>query len=494
MCCAFALFPLASNVLRAVSVASENINLELTMDYEQYKSDVTKDIKDVIASKACQPILFVGSGFSKRYCNAPNWEDLLVQLGNECPEVKHEYAYYRQSKKTMPQIGSIFAAAYKEWAWNEGKALFPGEYFSPEYSEEIFFKYAVAQKLKDIGPDSTGSFGSPELDAEIAALKKISPHAVISTNYDQLLEPMFDEYQPIVGQQVIRHSYMSIGEIFKIHGCISDPPSLTITEADYSKFANDKKYLSAKLFTYFVEHPLIFVGYAAGDENIKNILQEIDHMLPADSGLIDNIYLLEWKSSIDPKTYPARERIIDIGDGRTIRIKGVCATSFQWVFDAFRSEAPLEKVNVKLLRSISHRVVHLVRKDAAKNTVEINFEMLSHALEHPEDFAKVFGIAAMTDPALFNLTYKYLSTSAAEELGFKGWNPFNQLIAKLRDATGFDMRASDNLFHVRTPSGTSGSIRKYSQAGVDLIRTFKDGGTLPDLTDPKVIGEKPKSA
>lgn len=460
------------------------------MDYEQYKSDIRADVSNVLSAKGCQPILFIGAGFSKRYCGTPNWEELLTALGKECPKVEHEYAYYRQSRKTLPEIGSIFAKSYKEWAWGDGRVFFPEEFFGPNIAEDIFLKYAVVQKLKNLGPDAKGSFGSPELDAEILALQAINPHAVISTNYDQILEPLFKEYAPIVGQEVIRHAYMSIGEILKIHGCVSDPFSLTLTNEDYQKFANDKKYLSAKLFTYFVEHPLVFVGYSAGDENIQAILHEIDHMLPRDVGLIDNIYIVEWRSSIALDDYPMREKLIDIGGGRAIRIKSIAASSFEWVFAAFKSEAPLEKVNVKLLRSISHRVVDLVRKDAAKNVVEINFEMLNHALEHPEDFAKVFGIAAMSDPALMNVMYPFSPTTAARELGFKDWNKLNQLIALVKDKTGYDIRASDNHFHVKIPSGANGSIRKYSQAGVDLLQAVQLGEELPDLNDPKITGDK----
>ncbi|MBS0450124.1 MAG: SIR2 family protein [Proteobacteria bacterium] len=355
-------------------------------------------------------------------------------------------------------------------------------------------KFAVSKRLEGLGPDENGSFGMAALDEEIKALKDINPHAVITTNYDRLLEPIFPEYSAIIGQQVIRHSYMSIGEIFKIHGCVSDPASLVLTNEDYSKFANDKKYLSAKLFAYFVEHPLLFIGYAAGDPNIKAILQEIDHMLPDGQGLIDNIYILQYDENTNEKSYPARDTVVDLGEGKSARIKSITANSFEWVFKAFKSEAPLEKVNVKLLRAISHRVVDMVRKDAAKNVVQINFEMLHHALEHPEDFAKVFGIAAMADPALMNIMYPFSPTQAAKKLGYEDWNYMYQLINKLKETTGYDMRESDNNYHVKIPNGAKAVIRRYSQAAVDLLQKVRDGHPLPDLSNPTVTGEKTEAA
>lgn len=343
----------------------------------------------------------------------------------------------------------------------------------------------MQKKLESLGPNSCGSFGSIELDSEISALKEISPHAVITTNYDTVLEPIFEDYQPVIGQQVIRHAYMSIGEIFKIHGCVSDPLSLVLTQEDYDRFAEDKKYLSAKLFTFFVEHPLIFIGYAAGDQNIKIILQEIDHMLPEGIELVENIYFLEWRKDINKSDYPSREKVIDIGDGRSIRINSITTNSFEWVFKAFKSEAPLEKVNVKLLRSISHRVFDLVRKDIAKNTVEVNFEMLSHAIENPGELANVYGVASINNPALLNLTHPFMPTETAIKMGYTRWQKLYTLIDQLASETGYNMRASDNKFHVNISP-----IRRYSQAAIDLLIKFRDGKALPNLSDPFVTGER----
>jgi hypothetical protein len=69
----------------------------------------------------------------------------------------------------------------------------------------------------------------------------------VTTNYDQFLELVFPEYTPIVGQQIIQAGSISVGEIFKIHGCVSDPVSLIFTAKDYAEFLRRKKYLSAKL-------------------------------------------------------------------------------------------------------------------------------------------------------------------------------------------------------------------------------------------------------
>lgn len=195
----------------------------MPMDYKQYQDEITSDITGVIADAGCQPILFVGSGFAKRYTQAPNWEELLRKLAETCPNIDKDYAYYKQTYNDLTVIGKVFADAYREWAWGEGRSKFPEAYFSEKYPTDIFLKHTVAELLKGLGPNEVGSFGSQELDAEIAALKAMCPHAIVTTNYDEILEPLFPEYERVIGQTILRQPYLSIGEIFKIHGCISDP-------------------------------------------------------------------------------------------------------------------------------------------------------------------------------------------------------------------------------------------------------------------------------
>ena len=84
------------------------------MDYKQYQEEVTQDILNVLGQAGCQPILFVGSGFSKRIAGAPNWEELLRKLATLCPNIDKDFAYYKQKNGDLIQIGTIFSDAYRE--------------------------------------------------------------------------------------------------------------------------------------------------------------------------------------------------------------------------------------------------------------------------------------------------------------------------------------------------------------------------------------------
>ncbi|EDU5545066.1 SIR2 family protein, partial [Salmonella enterica] len=78
-------------------------------NYYQYIEDVSDDIKTCLEGMGCQPILFVGSGLTKRYLSGPNWEELLQQLADECPNIDKRFAYYKQRYPELIDIGSVFS-------------------------------------------------------------------------------------------------------------------------------------------------------------------------------------------------------------------------------------------------------------------------------------------------------------------------------------------------------------------------------------------------
>lgn len=446
----------------------------MPMDYKQYQEEVTADVAKIIADASCQPILFIGSGFTKRYVNGPSWEELLGMLAKKCPQIDKDFAYYKQAYgNDLMKIGSVFSQLYHEWAWNEGKNNFPPEYFEANAPSDIFIKHMIAEILAGLGPDANGSYGSNELDAEIAALKAISAHAIVTTNYDEVLEPLFDGYERVISQQILRKPFLAIGEIFKIHGCVSQPESIVINEADYARFEEDHKYLSAKLLTYFIEHPLVFIGYRANDPNIKKILADVDRMIRAQEyELVPNIYILEWDPAQNDASYPPRDKVLAVTADRNIRIKSITANSFEWVFKAFGQAGSLTKIDTKLLRALMARAVDLVRSDIPKKQVEIDFKMLEHAVETGENFANLFGVTSVGDSSKINLTHKYVISEVYKVLGLPSWKRVNDLIKQIEDETGVNIKGYDNKYHVNVKFGVAETSKshKYSDSFIDLLK------------------------
>lgn len=65
----------------------------MPMDYKQYQEKITADVAKMIADASCQPILFIGSGFTKRYAKGPSWDELLGVLAKKCPRIDKGFAY-----------------------------------------------------------------------------------------------------------------------------------------------------------------------------------------------------------------------------------------------------------------------------------------------------------------------------------------------------------------------------------------------------------------
>lgn len=161
----------------------------MSRDYKQYIEDVTDDIKTCIETLECQPILFVGSGFSRRYADGLDWAGLIKKLISECPEVDKQFAFYKQRNESLIDIGSILSDKYASWAWGDGSIHFPKELFDESYKASIYIKYIISQYCKELK-----IIESEQCKREVESLQEICPHSIITTNYDNVINEIFPEY------------------------------------------------------------------------------------------------------------------------------------------------------------------------------------------------------------------------------------------------------------------------------------------------------------
>ncbi|EAK9444104.1 SIR2 family protein, partial [Listeria monocytogenes] len=124
--------------------------------------------------------------------------------------------------------------------------------------------------------------------AEITALKKVRKNigSTITTNYDELIEDLF-EFSPLVGNDILLSN--PYGSVYKIHGCVTNPDKIIITNEDYTLF--DKKYelIRAQLLSLFIHNPIIFIGYNIGDDNIRKLLKTVFTYVPPNSEVAQKI-------------------------------------------------------------------------------------------------------------------------------------------------------------------------------------------------------------
>lgn len=265
---------------------------------------IKTQIENTISSFQQLPYLFVGTGLSMRYSHAPGWNELLYSIWKIVNPDRKDRDYEKLRQKIEMDVNSKFSDLTPEEQKHYVNPIlasaietdFCALYFSSDYfdiaifteeeNDDILihhynpFKYYVAKKLGEINLDpSVPDYN--ELQYLIQNRNKFA--GVITTNYDTLLENIFNDFTVLIGQDsLLVANTLNIFEIFKIHGCSSRPNSIVLNEKDYEYFNKKLKYLSAKLLTIFVEHPIIFIGYGLGDVNIRKLFCEIAECLTAE--------------------------------------------------------------------------------------------------------------------------------------------------------------------------------------------------------------------
>ncbi|HAK78491.1 MAG TPA: hypothetical protein DCM71_16655 [Runella sp.] len=274
---------------------------------EEFKKHFT----ETLAQSQRPPFLFVGSGISIRYYSIPTWMNLLkefVETNKDC--FSYEFGYYSSKCSKDPlKIASNLAAEFHEYWWK-----------APKYSESrVTYQEIAGQNTENAFKIELSNFVNSKkkmsdiLDDEISSISSAVISGILTTNWDDFLQNIFTDFQVEVGQkEAIFADQRAVGELYKIHGCISKPESLVVTTRDYEKFILNNHYLNAKLLTLFAEYPIIFMGYSLSDPNIelilKNLIQCLDSELFHVQKLTNRLFFVEWVTkpchpSIETATY-----------------------------------------------------------------------------------------------------------------------------------------------------------------------------------------------
>ncbi|MDH4472276.1 MAG: SIR2 family protein [Fluviicola sp.] len=252
-------------------------------------------ITEIIQKFPSSPYLFIGSGFSRRYLNLEDWEGLLKKF---CSSIR-QYEYYKSKNDgNLPKIAASMCIDYNEMIWSENNSAaidFRNTHLTKLLHSSSALKIAISDYLIKIGEENV----NPQYSNEIEDFKKVSIEGIITTNWDNYLNILFPHFEPIIGQdELISSNSFGVGEIFKIHGCSTKHDSLVLTDEDYLDFNKRYAYLAAKLVTYFIEHPVIFIGYSLTDENVTEILSSIIVSLgKKDIGKLGNNFIFVQRAS-----------------------------------------------------------------------------------------------------------------------------------------------------------------------------------------------------
>lgn len=447
-----------------VDVASDLSSLEAT-------ESVAAVMQGIIEEFEVQPVLFVGAGLARRYIAAPDWEGALRFALSQLGENALDYSYFVQKfGDDKVRIGTAIADLIFEWAWKEGRQKFDPTLFK-EPDRHVFMKALIASRLNELTSTRIDKTNS-EYSAEFAALRNIRPHAIITTNYDSMLEEIFEGYEPIVGRGVLRYDLNSFGEIFHIHGMAHDPRSLVLTTPDYESWHKQSRYFAAKLLTYFVEHPVFVFGYGLGDPNVRTLLQDIGRVAADESGLISNVAQIVWNPELKTGATQSEFVIDDEDDGRQYRLRVFTVTSLIDVYELLSARHELKQVNPALLRSLAARLMKLTRRDIPGGTVDVDYSTLEKVTQDDELLPRMLGLTFADSD---NKTHPFTISQVADELGLKGWNAVDKIIKRVKVDKSVDLRSSDNCYHERIKTGKKSATRKWSHEAVDLFRTVQAG-------------------
>lgn len=439
---------------------------------EEYRAQITADIHDCIEEMQCRPILFIGAGLSRRYLGLPDWRGLLDLVRSECPQLDKALPYYVQKAGSLPAVATLFASAFQEFAWTEdGQKHYPDTLYTETAPQDVYLKYSVKCVLEKLTTSNSALIKKEAYESEIDALNQIRPFAIVTTNFDTFLEDTFSDFQVTIGEAILRSDLNKIGDLLKIHGCISLPETMVLTEVDYADYNTRQRYLSAKLLTYFLEHPIVFIGYSVSDPNIQEILSHIDLVLRSAGGCIANIYILNY--SENPESEAQREAIVPTVDHRNVRVKLVATSDFQWVFEAFGHQAPVE-MDVRVLRALESQIRRLVRTDYSNGNIEVDYQAISTLASGHAGKLTVVGLTPIVDLAQSEAHYRHTISAIAEALQFTHWNKVNELIKKIEVEKGKNIKSYDNIYHQFRKYGKN-TYHKYSDDLIELLKLVQSG-------------------
>lgn len=220
-------------------------------------------------------------------------------------------------------------------------------------------RYDVCEYLKNI------PLGVKSLQDELEILisEKTVIDGVITTNWDLLLENLFPTYKVYVGQSNLLFSNpQKIAEIYKIHGCSSEPKSLVLTQDDYDEFKNKNAYLASKLLSIFLEHPVFFMGYSLSDENIASILGSISEIMTTDEQrekIAKNLIFINRAKGSGDSISETQLRFLD---NKSIPITQVKTDDFSKVYLAFQGKE--RKIPAHILRIFREQFYQIVQGES----------------------------------------------------------------------------------------------------------------------------------
>lgn len=178
-------------------------------------------------------ILFVGAGLSE---GLPDWKELVKPLADTL----------RISKDEDP--------------------LLIAEYYENTFGRKALEEKIVSQLKKEV-----------PLTKAHTLLPRLPVKAVITTNYDHLLEKALSEKNFLKVVEGSKAPFIQADQLplVKMHGDLDNPSTIVITKTDYNEYAEKHRALITYLLGLLISHNFFFVGFGMKDPNFDNIYTQM---------------------------------------------------------------------------------------------------------------------------------------------------------------------------------------------------------------------------
>lgn len=378
-------------------------------------------VLDKIVESKRMPVLFIGSGISKRYLyRYPDWDELLALSFRKISGDPFQFQKYKDQLvrqglsdfevniKLATIIEDQFNNAFfdrkikldrvKNPSWVQ-RGISPYKMFLSKF----FKKMTVYHSEKN----------NEEISKFSALRNKIS--AVITTNYDTFLEKYIfaTDFKVFVHQnELFSSDSYNIAEIYKIHGSVSDANSIIITDSDYSHFAESRKLIIAKMLTLFAESPIIFLGYSFTDENVQLIISEFLGCLTFKEleHIAEHFVFISYKRN--ENNLKEISRTITTKSGVDIPITEIQTDNYSLIFDILNRITPgISPVRIRETRKIVKTIVDqsvsstdassiIVGLDDLSN-IDLSNKPLAIAIGYRESILNKYGYGMLSDDMIF---------------------------------------------------------------------------------------------
>ena len=328
------------------------------------------NIRDFIAKFTNHPVLFLGTGISLRYLKQSfTWEDLLKSI--VCEYKDEEYfldlkdSNITDGKCNYAQVAQAIEDSFTEYCLSDRNGKFKeiNDTFYDNLRKNVNvsrLKLYIANMLKpcELKPEKEG-----ELELFKRSIRNIA--SIITTNYDCFVEKYLGFHSLIGNDILLSNEY---GSVYKVHGCVTRPDKLILTEDDYRNFETKYELIRAQLLSLFIHHPIVFMGYSINDKNIKDILKTIFSYVESNSDLAkrirDNFLLVEYEEGSDNEDVV--EHDIDMENYGVIKINKIKTDNYTSIF------AALEKLILPISVMDIRKVQTIVKEISAGGDIKVS--------------------------------------------------------------------------------------------------------------------------